>query len=161
MFEVTRALVERGTLRAATLTVVHAGCHLCLAFDYPKSVPLIETIFAQESHLFLLPSGDTYSRKVFPFGISSKSFSFRFSMQDPHNGREEINVIDGAFRCIRLRSRTQYHDEKMFPRVDVHVLSKDSDRLKSSPVDRVARRNRPPKVTIIDQLSPERPAAHE
>ena len=34
MFKVPGALVNRGTFRAATLSVVHAGNHLSLAFDY-------------------------------------------------------------------------------------------------------------------------------
>ena len=34
MFEVPGTLMDRGTFRAATLSVVHAGSHFSLAFDY-------------------------------------------------------------------------------------------------------------------------------
>ena len=41
VFVVPRALMQRGGIWTATLSVVHAGSHLSLAFYYPANVPRI------------------------------------------------------------------------------------------------------------------------
>jgi hypothetical protein len=49
MFEVPVALMERGTLRAASFSVVHAGSHFSLAFNYASKTST-NFIPAHEGH---------------------------------------------------------------------------------------------------------------
>jgi hypothetical protein len=71
MFKIPRALVEWGTLWAATMSVVHAGSHLSLAFHYAskcttnvgKSANLGHRIFiTKRVYVFIyLEHGNEYS----------------------------------------------------------------------------------------------------
>jgi hypothetical protein len=61
MFKVPRALVEWGTLRAATLSAVHAGSHLSLAFHYGCKRTTNLSYRMNLGHKILLLAGYTYS----------------------------------------------------------------------------------------------------
>src|SRR5260221_3202676 len=77
-------------------------------------------------------------------------------LQRSRRRRKKRGVIQNVRGGIRLGPRAQYHDDQLFPWIDVHVLAENSDGLKRSLMNRIARGNRPPEIAIVHRL----PANH-